>query len=583
MARITLTGIPVSPGIAIGPILLLANDSLYERRHIEPAEIPAETEAIIQASSRLCARLENIRINMPFGVAEEIITAQMEIARDAKIIDNAIARVKHRKICAVWALSETIDELGALFENMDDPYLSERSRDIETIGKYLLEEANGLGKCAQKKMRGILAAIDPSAADILAINPENLMALVAQEGGSTSHAAILARGMKIPAIIGVSDLFQSLTQDETAIVDGLKGHILLGPDKADIDHYKLLKAGYEDFEKDAVQSAILPAITTDKKTLTVLANLENPSQAPAIKESGAEGVGLYRTEFSFMSGDLPDEDELTREYETIIFGACPQKVVFRTLDVGADKLIKSPQALHEPNPALGMRGIRLCLREKDLFKRQLRAILRASRLEPASIMLPMVTTMAEVAEVKSILENVSRELKKQSISHAFPLPLGVMIETPAATMIADSLAAQCDFLSIGTNDLLHYLMAIDRSNRHVAYLHEPLHPAFMRSLRYIIRSGHKYGKKVSVCGEFATDPFGVALLMGLDIDALSVPPGFVPRIKHLVRKLSLAKCQEMARIALRESDMGVTRSSLRSILETSIGAELAFHSSLMAD
>ena len=309
----------------------------------------------------------------------------------------------------------------------------------------------------------------------------------------------------------------------------------------------------------------------------VHANLERLEEMDELQASGAEGVGLYRTEFSFLREHLPSEEELYAEYSAVARKAAPAHVVFRTLDAGADKMLRAQEALREPNPALGLRGIRFCLRHQKIFRSQLRALMRAGVEGNISLLLPMISGLAEVQSVRRIMQELQQELQAAGLPHAADLPLGIMVETPAAVLIADALARECDFFSIGTNDLIHYLMAIDRNNLHVGYLNEALHPAVVRSLKRIIDSAHREGIGVSVCGELAADPYGLALLLGMGVDTLSASPRFVPGMKHMIRRLDAQTCMDMAHSVLMSTDVTASQRMLRERLQESLGSELAFH------
>lgn len=584
MARAVLKCASVSPGIAIGPMRLLRDALLYERKNIEPGEVAAEIAALNAASESVGRELELTMRNIPENMAEwgEIIGAQIELARDPKILEGARARIRRRRICAAWALAETIEELCSLFGGMADPYLRDRARDIKVIGQSMAERLYGRKKSMETDADAIIGAYDLSPADVMDLKLNGIQGIVMIEGGPTSHAAILARGLKVPAVVGARELFEEARESETVIVDGLAGKVLLGPDDNDLAIYKYRRDSYELFERGAGESASLPAVTRDGATIRVRANLENQGEISGLAKSGAEGIGLYRTEFAWLGEKLPDEEDLVEEYAAIIASANSGPVVFRTLDVGADKLPAIHDDLREQNPALGLRGIRFCLRHKDLFRMQLRAILRASHHADAAIMLPMVATLQEVRETRAILEATCQELRSLNLPHAEKLPLGVMIETPAAVLISDALAAHCDFLSLGTNDLLHYLMAIDRNNRHVSYLHDPLHPAFTRSLKRVIDAARERNIPVSVCGELAADPVGVALLIGLGVNILSVTPRFAPAIKGIVRQLDTAICANLANAALAEMNTAKTRSMLLETLQSRIGPALSFQNSLIS-
>lgn len=568
MARAVLKGIPLSPGIAIGPLALLPDSRIYDKRQITEAEIAAEICALKNASGAACERLRRTISSIPPELEEyrEIVALQVELARDPRILDGAIARIRHKKICAAWALSETVSELAALFEGMADPYLSERAQDIRAIGARLIGALQGGADSVDEGEARIMAAYDLSPASIMEARPEKILGLLMVEGGATSHTAILARGMKVPCLGGINGLFHEARNGETVILDGIGGQALLGPDEEEVAVYAGRRDVYAAFETEARQTAFAPAITSDGREIELLANMESRNELHELDRCGASGVGLFRTEFGWLRGGGKDEEALYQEYAAILRGARGRPVVFRTLDVGADKALPVNEALHEPNPALGLRGIRFCLSRKQIFRPQLRALLRAGSLGPLSIMLPLITDVREVRETRAFIDELSGELASMAIPHESRPRLGIMLETPAAVLICRELANECDFISIGTNDLLHYLMAIDRNNRHVSYLHEPLHPAFVRAIRSVTDACHASGKKVSVCGELAAGPMGIALLIGLGVDILSATPRFVPAIKHIIRKLSFEACRNVADQALTGAPIAQTRASLRKML-----------------
>lgn len=568
MARALLQGTPLSPGIAIGAMLRVPDARNFEKRSITEEEVHAELTALQRASREACADLERAIQAMPDNLAEyrEIISAQLELARDSRILNGAAARIRHKRVCAAWALSDTIDELSALFSDMADPYLSDRAQDIRAIGKCLLDALTGFSESIKKDDPGILAAWELSPADVMEYRLEGIKGLIMVEGGATSHTAILARGLKVPAVAGVSGLFRLARNDEIIILDGIAGCVVLGPDEADLGHYTEIKEKYNAFEREAAQCASSAAVTINGRHIPVLANLESQQELGEYAKCGAEGIGLYRTEYAYLRGGLPTEEALFREYSAIIAAADRRRVVFRTLDVGADKILPIQEALNEPNPALGLRGIRFCLKHRDILITQLRAILTAGVNANVAIMVPMITNLAELAEIKAILAQISGELTEAGIAHAKNPPLGVMVETPAAVMISDELARECDFLSLGTNDLFHYLMAIDRNNRHVAYLYDPLHPGFLRALLQVAKAAHARHKQVSVCGELATSPMGLAILLGLGIDSFSANPRFVPAMKHLLRQLDMDACKQIADAAIN----GATHDRIKRMLRQAL-------------
>lgn len=580
MARAVLFGIPVSPGIAIGPVRFMHKTGQAEERSISPGEVTAEQEALRAAAAHVRAGLQVTMDNVPEDLAEyrDVIAAQMELARDPKLLDASLARIEHKLICATWALSLTIEELCALFRDMDDPYLRDRAQDIRAVGLRLrerLEADPAKGRAAPSP--GVLVAEDLSPADVMELNLDNVLGILTVEGGPTSHTAILSRGLHIPALVNVTGLLRVAEEDDQVIVDGLGGCVLLGPDEGDLARYAAYREEYTAWESHTRRTAHWPAEMCDGVRVGVQANLESAEELSALPESGAEGVGLYRTEFAYLKDSLPSEEALLAEYRSVAQKTAPERVVFRTLDAGADKMLRAQAALKEPNPALGLRGIRFCLRHQGIFRTQLRALLRAGATGNVALLLPMISGLGEVQSVRRILQELHQELLAQNLPHASSLPLGVMVETPAAVLICDALARECDFFSIGTNDLIHYLMGIDRNNRHVAYLHEPLHPAVVRSLKRVIDAAHREGIGVSVCGELASDPCGLALLLGMGVDAVSAAPRFVPGMKHLIRQLNAETCMELAHSVLMSTDEAASKRMVREKLHQSLGAELSFH------
>ncbi|WP_165069309.1 phosphoenolpyruvate--protein phosphotransferase [Desulfovibrio sp. ZJ200] len=579
MARAVLFGTPVSPGIAIGAIRLMHGVRLADERHIGPGEAAAEAQALCDAAAGVRADLQKTMRNVPEDLAEyrEVIAAQMELVRDPKLLDSACARIRKELLCAPWALDRTVEDLCDVFRGMDDPYLRDRAQDIRAVGLRLRERLAGTRRRRNSGAPGVLAAEDLSPADVMELNPQGVLGILTAEGGPTSHTAILSRSLHIPALVGVTGLLNAVRDEDQVIVDGLGGCVLLAPDQKDLAGYTSRRDKYTAWESQTRLTAHWPAEMRDGVRVAVQANLESPEELADLPESGADGVGLYRTEFSYLKGNLPTEAELMREYGAVAEKTAPQRVVFRTLDAGADKMLRAQAALKEPNPALGLRGIRFCLRHQGIFRTQLRALLRAGANGNVALMLPMISGLSEVQSVRRILQELHQELCAQALPHAPSLPLGVMVETPAAVLVCDALARECDFFSIGTNDLIHYLMAIDRNNRHVGYLHEPLHPAVVRSLKRVIDAAHREGIGVSVCGELASDPYGLALLLGMGVDAVSAAPRFVPGMKHMIRRLNAATCMDLAHSVLLSTDVAASKRMVREKLHQSLGPELAFH------
>ncbi|MDR2696183.1 MAG: phosphoenolpyruvate--protein phosphotransferase, partial [Deltaproteobacteria bacterium] len=428
----------------------------------------------------------------------------------------------------------------------------------------------------------VLLAEEISPVDAIELKPARLLSLVTVEGGQMSHTAILARSLHIPVIMGVSGLLEVSRENELVIVDAFKGRVYLEPDEAELLEFTRRRKEYALWQEQVRRSAHLPAETLDAVRISVRANIEDAVGCEAVSASGAEGIGLCRTELAYLkSKSLPAESALYEEYRAIAQSQTPARVVFRTMDLGADKVAERSRNLGEANPDLGLRAIRYCLRHQDVFRTQLRAILRAGACGNVAVMLPMITGLQEVETSRRIINEVATELRAEGIPCDPHMPVGVMIEVPSAVMIADALAREVDFFSIGTNDLIHYLLAIDRRNTHVAYLHEPLHPAVVRAVKHVIDCAHREGIGVSICGELAADPYCLPVFLGMGVDCLSVAPQFVPVVKDLVRKLRREDCVELAQSVLTAADVAAANRMVTEALHELLHTEADFHTTMI--
>lgn len=580
MARAHLYGTPVSPGIALGTIHFLHTEPVPEKRRILPSEVEAEQDKLTRAVEAVGEDLDQACQKVPDDLREysEIIAAQKDMARDPKLSSSTLQLIAREHVSAAWALSTVSTQLCEVFRSMDDPYLKDRAQDIRVVSLRILSKLSGTEDGSGMGDKIVLAAEDISPADIMDLDARRICGIVTREGGITSHTAILARGMHIPALVCVTNLMVAAREGDSVIIDGLAGNVLIAPSPEDNSQFSHRAMEYRAWQEAARNMAHWPADTEDALRVGLLANIERAKEAKELHAVGADGIGLYRTEFAFFKEKLPTEEELCKEYTEVVTSS-PGRTIIRTLDCGADKLLKAQEALREPNPALGLRGVRFTLRNQDLFRCQLRALLRAAMHGPLSIMIPMITAVEEVRAVRRLLQEVDQELSMRHVPHASSVPLGIMVETPAAMMLTDALARECDFFSIGTNDLIHYMLAIDRNNRHVAYLSDPMHPAVLHSLKRIIDSGHRAGVSVSACGELSSDPFGVVLMLGLGIDSLSVSPAFLPGVKHLIRKLNAQACTELASQVIRSTDIPACKHMINEMLQKVLGHELAFMTS----
>jgi len=584
MARVILLGIPVSPGIALGKASLMQRPSLSAARvSIAADAAEAEVSRLYEAAQKVRDELAQAQEAVDLPTHRDIIASHMLICQDPKLLQSAEEHIRAQYISAVWALEKTGEDLCAAFRAIDDPYLRDRVQDVRMVIGRIQSRLHGYQYIvAGQEAPAVLLAEEISPADAVELKLGRILALVTVEGGQTTHTAILTRHLHIPAIVGASGLMELAREDELVIVDALKGYIYLDPDEAELQEFIRRQGEYALWQKQVRRGAYLPAETLDAVRIEVRANIEETKECESVLENGAEGIGLCRTELTYLkSRGLPTESALYAGYRTIAQSQAPALVIFRTLDLGADKVGDQHQALKEANPDLGLRAIRYCLRHQDIFRTQLRAILRAGACGNVAIMLPMITGLQEVQMAKRIMHEAITELRTEGLPHDAHIPLGIMIEVPSAVMIADALAREVDFFSIGTNDLAHYLLAIDRRNTHVAYLHEPLHLAVVRAIKHVIDCAHREGIGVSICGEMAADPYCLPVLLGLGADVLSASPQFVPVIKHLVRKLRKEDCLDLARKVMMTTDVAAANSMVTEALFEVLREEVDFHTTMI--
>ena len=586
MARLVLFGIPISPGIAIGKAIRMQRPVLRMARMSIAAEaVETEVRRLYEAAQTVRDELARARESVPADLSEhrDIIASHMLICQDPKLLQGAAEHIREQCMSAVWALEKNSESLCAAFRAIDDPYLRDRVQDIRTVTGRIQSCLYGYKHiAAEQEAPAVLLAEEISPADAVELKLERILSLVTVAGGQTTHTAILARSLHIPAVVGVSGLLEVSREGDLVIVDALKGRVYLDPDETELLEFARRQEEYSRWQEQVRRSAHLPAETLDAVRIVVRANIEEARECESVLASGAEGIGLCRTELAYLkSRSLPAENALYEEYHAIAKSQAPAIVIFRTLDLGADKMSEQQRALGEANPDLGLRAIRYCLRHQDVFRTQLRAILRAGTCGNVAVMLPMIAGLQEVKTSRRIINEVATELRAEGVAHDPHIPVGVMIEVPSAMMIADALAREVDFFSIGTNDLIHYLLAIDRRNTHVAYLHEPLHPAVMRAVKYVIDCAHHEGIVVSICGELAADPYCLPVFLGMGVDVLSASPQFVPIVKHLVRKLRKADCTELARSVLMTTDVAAANRMVTEALFELLREEVDFHTTMI--
>ena len=588
MSRIVYKGIPVSSGIAIGKTYFLSRGERTStaRMDIDEGHVHEERVRLEQAFTLALAELETIREKIPPELKDHsaIIDSHIMILKDKKFQKSARDYVRRKMINAEWALEKAVSDIEVAFSKIEDQYIRERIQDVRLVADRVISQLYGQPsdiKSLTKRM--ILLASDLSPADTMELQLDKIMAFATISGGKTSHAGIIARSLQIPAIVGVENISEGL-DDHFVILDGFNGKIIVEPSEEELAHYTQLQYQFAEYQSLVNKNCHLPAETIDGYKVNIGANIELFEEVTAVLDNGGEGIGLYRTEYSFLNrSDLPGEDDLFEEYRDMSSIVYPHKVIIRTLDLGADKVATQLGTVREANPALGLRAIRFCRKYPDIFRIQLRAILRASILGNISIMFPMISGLQELMEIKQIFQSVREELKSENIPYDSAMPLGIMIELPSAVLIADILAREVDFFSIGTNDLIQYSLGIDRTNKHVSYLYQPLHPAILRSIKYVVDAGHEAGIEVSLCGEVASDPYCVPILMGMQIDSLSLNPQGIPGIKRIIRQATMDECMELLKRVLDSNDVQESNRLVREMIFTRFPEELMFYSSLIEE
>lgn len=567
-----LKGIPVSRGIAIAKALVLrAEEANYEITSIQASEVEKEKtrlqESIALAASQL-SELEK-QVKETAGEAQAaIMQAHLEFLSDPAFVGEMEGKIADQLITAESAVRQVADQFIAIFESIEDQYMRERAADIRDVSKRLLQNLSGEagGGLQQIKEATIIIADDLTPSDTIQMPRQYVQGLVAAKGGATSHAAILARSLGIPAIMGIGDEgLNHFKNGDLVIINGLNGEIIINPDEETIRTFTEAKAKEDERKQALEQLRTLKAETTDGHIVELVANAGGKEVPAELLERGAEGIGLFRSEFLFMHREtMPSEEEQYEGYLRAVQGMQGKPVIIRTLDIGGDKHLPYLDLPHEMNPFLGWRAIRISLSRVDLFKTQLRAILRASAHGKALIMFPMISHVEQVRQAKAILEEVKQELSRDGIAYDEAIKVGVMIEIPAAALIADDLAKEVDFFSIGTNDLVQYTIAVDRMNENISELYNYFHPAVLRLMKMVIDASHRNGIWTGMCGEMASDPLATELLVGMGLDEFSMNQNSLLEVKQRVRSISLEEAKQAAETALSFSTVAEVQNYLAS-------------------
>ncbi|TMQ01746.1 MAG: phosphoenolpyruvate--protein phosphotransferase [Verrucomicrobia bacterium] len=553
-----LRGIPVSGGVRRGKIVVLGNGREAVPHYEVPAgEMAQEIQRLEQALTRTREGILDVqrKVSNAMGAKDaSIFDAHLLVLEDPMLIDEVTRLIQEQKLNAEFAFHQVAEKYGATLSSMDDEYLRERAADLRDVTARVLD--NLLGRTTETEVHKlrepcIIISYDLAPSTTALLDRKLVLGFATDAGSKTSHTAIMARSLQIPAVVGLHDASKQLKTGQYVLIDGYNGLLIVNPTDQTLFEYGQLVRKQVNLEEKLRDLRDKPAITLDGVRIMLSANIEQAVDAEHVRACGAEGVGLFRTEYFYLNREtLPTEEEQFQAYRQVAAALKPNPVVIRTVDLGGDKFISHLSMPQELNPFLGWRAIRFCLQERDIFRAQLRAILRASVEGNIKMMYPMISGLEELNQANALVEECRRELQARNVPIGDSIEVGAMIEIPSAVLAADSLARRVKFFSIGTNDLIQYSLAVDRLNEKIAHLYEPTHPAIVRLLKTTVESGRRNGIRVAVCGEMAGDPALVPLLLGLGVDELSVAIPAVPRVKFLIRRIKVSEARELAEFAL---------------------------------
>jgi len=555
---IILKGIAGSHGLAIGPSIIVgAVAQSFVRRTVKPHEVDVEIARFADAVARAQESIRQVveRVKSGHARAEtSILEAYVQMLGDELVAEGVERNIRINRQNAEWAVSNAIQELCDRFQDMEDPYLTERRHDVAFVGERILRALSGSDKVASlpKLARpSVVLAHDLSPADTAALVKESVVAIITEVGTRTSHTSIMARALEIPAVVGVADALGRIGQNDIVIVDGFRGEVTVAPTAEMIGEAEERSKRHNALVRHLREDRDRQTTTADGVPVHLRANIEFPAEALLAVDHGSEGIGLYRTEFLYVDrASPPPEDEQYELYRAVIETVHPRPATLRTFDIGGDKFVSTFQVPPEMNPALGLRAVRLALSRPDVFLDQLRAMVRASAHGDMRIMIPMIASLREYEEVRRLLGVAMREVEARGQKHASNIPLGVMIEVPGAAVMADLFAREADFLSLGTNDLVQYALAIDRTSRSLAYLASPFDPSILRLIVTVVTAAERYNRPLSVCGAMASDPLAAVLLVGLGLRELSMEAAAIPEVKEALHRVALAEAVAVAEEAL---------------------------------
>jgi len=557
--EIILKGINASPGICIGKAYIVDSEGVevVSKYRIPEKDLANEIKRFKSAVNKARDELYKIIEKSPEELQHaHILETHIALLKDKMLYGRTIETIKQEGVNAEWALKKIVSNLIDIFQNMTDPYLKERSADVVQVADGIMHNLVGAKKVdiAAIDKRVILVAHDLTPAETSQINLEKVMGFITDRGGKASHTGIIARSLEIPAVVGLKNATATIRSDDLIIVDGITGTIIIRPTEKTLVRYEERKTNYENYKAVITRESKTPAKSIDGVQLAVMGNIELPEEVFALINYGGDGIGLYRTEFQYFNRpDFPDENELLDKYKDVVDVMHPKPVTIRTLDINGDKALNNQFSIPETNPALGLRAIRYCLQKPQVFKDQLRAILRAAASGNVRILFPMISTYFEICEARRMLDEAAESLDKDGLPYNRDIQIGAMIEVPSAVIMADAIAEKVDFFSIGTNDLIQYALAIDRGNEQVAHLYQPLDPAIIRMLKHVADVAREKKIKIFMCGEMAGIPHHIPLLLGLGMDELSMNPQTIPDIKRVIRSLNVADTRAFVQEVLKQT------------------------------
>lgn len=571
-------GIGVSPGVAIGPVFVLPESQEYRplERKIPPGKVEKEFARFLDALAKTQEQIYALRERTASQLGMDhagIFDAQLMILDDEQVIQDVRNAVVDGQKNAEAAFHQTVSRYLRVLYGSRDEYLAERHMDIRDVMNRVLDNLGDIERSDVCRVTSpsVIIARDISPSDTARMEKGKVLGFATDAGSASSHTAIMAKGLGIPAVVGLHQIARAVREGDVVAIDGHQGTVIINPTEDTLQQWKAELRRIEAYQDELSQLRDLPAETQDRRRITLSANIELPGEVGAVIESGAEGIGLYRTEFVYMNrSDFPSEEEQFEAYKTVLEGVKPEPVIIRTMDLGGDKFITHLDIPFEFNPFLGWRAIRFCLERRDIFEVQLRAILRAGAYGNLKLMYPMISCVEEVIKANSILADVKEELRREGIPYAEDFEIGVMIEVPSAALTVDILAKEVDFFSIGTNDLIQYTLAVERVNDKIAHLYQPCHPAVLRLVKRTVEEGHRNNIWVGICGEMAADPAMCLILLGMGLDEISASPAVVPRIKKVIRSLSDREAREFVEEVMAYTSPAEIESRAREVVRSAV-------------